>query len=477
MRPYVVLRYVGLILLLNAAFMFLSFFISLYNNDGGQIPLLLSGVLTSLFGLFPTIFVPKNIEIKTKEAYSIVVFSWLVSCLFGMLPFLLYGGEFSFVNAWFEVVSGYTTTGSTVLTDIESVPKGILFWRASTHWIGGVGIVLFALVVLPSLGKAKMIISRFEISSLAKENFHYKTRKTLHVILVVYLGLTLLQTVLLKVYGMSLFDAVTHTFATVATGGFSPKNLSVAYYDSFAIELIIMIFMFLSGIHFGLLFVTFALRKTNLFKSQIVRYYFFSMLAGVILVAINLKGNVYDSWFDAFRYSAFQVLSVGTTTGFANADSSVWPPFAIMLITFFTLQCACAGSTSGGLKVDRIVIFFQSLRRQFLKLQHPQAVIPVRINGQPIEDEAVDSALLFITFYIVIVFVTAVLLSALGVDTLTSFSASAATMGNVGPGFGSVGSMSNFTSIPDLGKFLLSINMLLGRLEIFGLLLILRLRS
>jgi len=337
--------------------------------------------------------------------------------------------------------------------------------------------VLFALVILPSLGKAKMIISRFEISSLAKENFHYKTRKTLHVILVVYLGLTILQTVLLKVYGMSLFDAVTHTFATVATGGFSPKNLSIAYYDSFAIELIIMIFMFLSGIHFGLLFVTFALRKANLFKSQIVRYYFFSMLAGVVLVAINLKGNVYDSWTDAFRYSAFQVLSVGTTTGFANADSSVWPPLSIMLITFFTLQCACAGSTSGGLKVDRIVIFFQSLRRQFLKLQHPQAVIPVRINGQPIEEESVDSALLFITFYIVIVFITAVLLSAMGIDTLTSFSASAATMGNVGPGFGAVGSMSNFASIPDLGKFLLSINMLLGRLEIFGLLLILRLRS
>mgnify|MGYP000852719984 CR=1 FL=1 len=477
MRPYVVLRYVGLILLLNAAFMFLSFFISLYNNDGGEIPLLLSGVLTSLFGLFPTIFVPKNIEIKTREAYSIVVFSWLVSCVFGMLPFLLYGGEFTIANAWFEVVSGYTTTGSTVLKDIEAVPKGILFWRASTHWIGGVGIVLFALVILPSLGKAKMIISRFEISSLAKENFHYKTRKTLHVILVVYLGLTILQTVLLKVYGMSLFDAVTHTFATVATGGFSPKNLSIAYYDSFAIELIIMIFMFLSGIHFGLLFVTFALRKANLFKSQIVRYYFFSMLAGVVLVAINLKGNVYDSWTDAFRYSAFQVLSVGTTTGFANADSSVWPPLSIMLITFFTLQCACAGSTSGGLKVDRIVIFFQSLRRQFLKLQHPQAVIPVRINGQPIEEESVDSALLFITFYIVIVFITAVLLSAMGIDTLTSFSASAATMGNVGPGFGAVGSMSNFASIPDLGKFLLSINMLLGRLEIFGLLLILRLRS
>lgn len=477
MRPQIIIRYIGLVLLLSAGLMFSSFLVSVYNRDSGQIPLLLSSILTSLIGVFPLVFVPPSNQISHKEGYVIVVLSWAFICFFGMLPYVIWGGEFSFVNAWFESVSGFTTTGSTILKDVEALPKGLLFWRSATHWLGGIGVILFMLVIVPALGKARMSLSRLEMSPLAKTNFHYKTNKTLRVVILVYLGLTLVETILLYVFGMSLFDAVTHTFGTVATGGFSPKNTSVGYYNSVSIEIIITVFMFLSGMHFGVLYSAFTFKRNKWYKSSIVKLYTFSILAGIILVAFNVWGEGYNTFPQALRQASFQVVSIATTTGYATADTTLWPPFSVMLLIFFTFQCACAGSTAGGIKVDRVVIFFQTLKRQVLKLQHPQAVIPVRFDGQPIDDETVDSVLLFIVLYILILFVTGLALTAMGVDITTAFSASAATISTVGPGFGEVGSASNFSMIPDLGKILLSLNMLLGRLEIFGLMLILFMKS
>jgi trk system potassium uptake protein TrkH len=457
--------------------MFASFLVSVYYADSGQIPLLLSCVLTGLTGVFPMVFVPSSGQISHKEGYVIVVASWILICFFGMLPYALWGGEFSMINAWFESVSGFTTTGSTILKDIEALPSGLLFWRSSTHWLGGIGIILFALVIVPSIGKVRMSLSRLEMSPLAKTNFHYKSNKTLKVVILVYLGLTVVQTILLYAFGMNLFDAVTHTFGTVATGGFSTRNASVGYYDSVAIELIITVFMFLSGMHFGILYVIFTFKNKKWYKSSIVQFYFFSIFIGIILVALNIWGKNYDTFPEAIRYSAFQVVSIATTTGYGTADSTLWPSFSVMLLIYFTFQCACAGSTAGGIKVDRVVIFFKSLKRQVLKLQHPQAVIPVRIDGLPIDDDTVESVLLFIVFYILILFVTGLALTAMNVDVMTAFSASAATISTVGPGFGEVGSASNYAMIPGLGKFLLSLNMLLGRLEIFGLMLLIYMKS
>ena len=322
-----------------------------------------------------------------------------------------------------------------------------------------------------------MSLSRLEMSPLAKSNFHYKSNKTLRVVILVYLGLTVAETILLYAFGMSLFDAVTHTFGTVATGGFSPKNASVGYYNSVAIEVIIIFFMFLAGMHFGVLYVIFTLKNQKWYKSSILQFYFFSILAGIVFVTLNTWGSNYDSFSEALRYSAFQVVSIATTTGYGTADTTLWPPFSIMLLMYFTFQCACAGSTAGGIKVDRVVIFFKSLKRQVLKLQHPQAVIPVRIDGQPIDDDTVDSVLLFIVLYILILFVNGLALTAMDVDITTAFSASAATISTVGPGFGEVGSASNYAIIPDFGKFLLTLNMLLGRLEIFGLVLLVYMKS
>lgn len=477
MRAQIIIRYIGLVFLFNALFLFLSLLISWYNSDMGILPLLYSSIFIALMGAFPLIFVPASGQINQNEGYTIVVLSWLLSCLIGTLPYILYGGEFNFTNAWFESVSGFTTTGSTVLIDVEALPKGILFWRASTHWIGGIGIVVFVMVVLPAIARAKISVSKFEMSSLAMENFNYRTKKVLQIIIWVYVGLTMAEVICLSIFGMPVFDAVCHSFATVATGGFSTKNLSIAYYNSWAIDITIIVFMVLSGIHFGLLYTTFLGDVKSLLKSEVVRFYILGMLVGIILIAINIYHYNYFTWSECFRYATFQVTSLATTTGFANADSNVWPGFSILLLLYFTLQCACAGSTAGGIKVDRVVILLKSLKRQIIRMVHPNAVVLVKLDNNPLKDDMIENAESYIIFYLLIVFFTTAVLAFLGVDLITSFSGSATAMGNVGPGFGQVYSLGNFSGIPGLGKWVLSVNMLLGRLEIYGLLLLFVIRS
>jgi trk system potassium uptake protein TrkH len=477
MRLPVVLRYVGFVLLINALFLLAAAMISLYDRDSALLPLLYAGIVTSLFGVFPLIFVPPTTSLTNKEGFIVVLSSWLLTCVAGVVPYVLWGGEFDLTNAWFESVSGFTTTGSSILTDVEALPRGLLFWRSSTHWIGGTGIIIFVLSVLPSMGRAGMILYRTEMSPLAADNFLFRTRRTLHILVSVYVGLTAAETVCLLICGLDLFDAVTQAFATIATGGFSTKNTSIAYFGSLPVEIVIMVFMVLSGIHFGVLFAAVSGKIEEVWKSPIVRYYLAALLIGVLLAAVDLHGNVYEDWGQAVRYASFQVISQGTSTGFATADSSGWPSFAQMLIIYFTLQCACAGSTSGGIKADRIAIFWKAVLRRIKSLQHPSAVITVKLNKISLPDDLVEVTLLFISLYLGIVFLTTLLLTFLGVDALTAFSGSTATMGGVGPGLGSVGSMGNYHAIPTLGKWALTANMLLGRLEIFSIIIFLMPRS
>ena len=477
MRPHIIFRYTGLILLFNAAFLLVSCLISAFYRDSAFLPLLYSAIIASLFGVFPFIFVPPATDITNKEGFIIVISGWIVSCLVGVLPYILWGGEFTLTNAWFESVSGFTTTGSSILTDIEALPLGLLFWRSATHWIGGIGIIIFALSVLPSMGRAGMLLYRTEMSPLAMENFHYRTKKTLQILVIVYVGLTLAESIALIICGMNWFDAVTHSFATIATGGFSPKNSSLAHYNSISIEMVVLVFMILSGLHFGLLFTAIRGKLSDAWNSSIIRYYFLALTIGVLVTTLNVHGRQFFDWAEALRYAAFQVVSLGTSTGFATTDTSGWSSFAQLVMIFFTLQCACAGSTSGGIKVDRIVIFWKGLVKRIAKMRHPHAVITAKINGVSIEDEVIEVTVLYITVYIGIVFLSSLIITALGVDTLSAFSGSAATMGNVGPGFGIVGSMNNFSQIPDAGKWVLTLNMLLGRLEIFGVILFVTARS
>jgi trk system potassium uptake protein len=477
MRVHVILRYLGLVFLLNAFFLFLSFLLAWHYNDSGFYALLYSTAVTFLMGVFPLIFVPPSSNLSQKEGYVVVVLSWILSCVVGTFPYVIWGGEFSFTNAWFESVSGFTTTGGTVLSDVEALPRSLLFWRASTHWIGGVGIVLFVLVILPSILKVKVSLYKFEMSSLAMDNFRFRARKVMSVVLWVYIGLTVAEIILLCLCGMGIFDAVCHSFATIATGGFSTKNMSISYFHSFPIELVIMVFMLLSGIHFGLLYSVFSGNVKALFRSEIVRFYLISTVIGIFIVALNVYGKNYDTLGESFRYASFQLISLSTSTGFATAGSEVWPPLAILVLIYFTMQTACSGSTAGGIKVDRILLFMKNIKRQMTKMMHPNAVIPIHIDGISVKDDVIESAVSFIVFYLFIVVISAALLCGMGVDILSAFSGAAACMGNVGPGFAHVSSLGNYSTIPEVGKWILSADMLLGRLEIYGLLMLFGLRS
>ena len=374
MRFSVILRYVGTVMLCLSAFMAVSAGISLVSNDTGFYPLLLSALLTLLLGAFPMIFVSKADSITTKEGFMIVVGSWVVSCVVGMFPYLIWGGEFSLVNAWFESVSGFTTTGASILTDIEALPQGLLFWRSATNWIGGVGVVMFALLVLPSLGTNKMALSGIELSSLAKDNYRYRTQMVVRILLAVYIGLTIIATLALKFVGMRWFDALNHAMSVVATGGFSTKNASVGFYDSPLIEWILIAIMFISSLHFGLIYSTLARKANNIFRSEVVRVYVAIIVGATLMIGASLYfAGTYDNLLTSLRQSVFQAVSLITTTGFATANTNLWTPFAIVILIILSIICGCAGSTSGGVKVDRILLYFKVLVARLRGQQHPNA--------------------------------------------------------------------------------------------------------
>ncbi|MBE0663427.1 MAG: TrkH family potassium uptake protein [Bacteroidales bacterium] len=477
MRPEIIIKFNGYVLLFNAVFLLLAASISFFNTETSALPLLFSGLICIIFGLFPFIFVEDQDDITFQEGLVIVASSWLITCLIGMLPYVMWGGEFSLINAWFESVSGFTTTGSSILNDIERLPGGLLFWRSSTHWIGGVGVIMFVLLILPHAASSRLTLLNAEMSELSKYNFRYKARKIIRILAIVYVGLTLAETLALFASGMTLFDAINHSFATIATGGFSTKNLSIAHFDNLGIEYILIFFMVLSGLHFGLLYRTFTFQKENIFTSATVRNFVFILFLGVILVSAKLYiTGVYDFW-NSIRYGAFQVVSLGTTTGFANADSAHWPAFTHIILIYFTIQCAMVGSTSGGLKFDRVLLFFKSLKKQLILLQHPKAVVVVKLNSRNISDNLEALTLVFIILYLFTLFMTTLVLTFFDVDLYTAFTASVATIGNVGPGFGEVSSLANYSTIPGIGKFMLSINMILGRLEIFNIIALLMIRK
>ena len=469
MRFSVILRYVGTVMLCLAAFMVVSAGISLASGDAGFYPLLLSALLTLLLGIFPMIFVPKTDSITNKEGFAIVVGSWLVACVVGMFPYLIWGGEFTFMNAWFESVSGFTTTGASVLKDIEALPQGLLFWRTITGWVGGVGVVMFALLILPSLGTNKMALSGIELSSLAKDNFRYRTQKLVKILLATYVGLTIAFSVFLKMSGMSWFDAVNHAMSACATCGFSTKNASVGFFDSPTIEWILMVAMFLSSIHFGLIYSTLTFKPKNIFRSEVVRVYAIIIVVSALAIGASLyTANLYSNLGTSCRESGFQVVSIISTTGFATVDTNLWTPFAMVTLIILSIICGCAGSTSGGAKVDRVLLYFKVLVARLRGQQHPSAVMRIRLDGVMQEERQVNAVTLFLTTYFCLIFIGMLSSTLFGMDLVTALSSTVACLGNVGPGFGDVGSLNNYADIPSYLKFQDSVLMLMGRVEIFG---------
>lgn len=479
MRIHVVIRYIGMVMQFIAAFMLAAAAVSMTNDyDSGYYPLLLSAFLTAILGTFPLIFVERVDEIKAKEGYAIVVGSWLVACIVGMFPYLIWGGEFSLVNAWFESVSGFTTTGASILNDIEFLPQGMLFWRSATAWIGGIGVVMFALVILPSIGHSRHMLSNVELSTIAKDNFHYRSKVIIRIIIFVYVGLTIITTLLLKYAGMGWYDAVNHGMSACSTCGFSTKNASVSFFDSQSIELIMMGAMVLAGIHFGILYATITGKRNNIFRSEIVRTYILSMAIISVVIAISLWSNsIYPSFGEALRHSSFQVASITTTSGFATADTNLWTPLAILLLVYCSIICACAGSTSGGMKVDRLLLSTKIIRSRIKMQQHPNAIIRTKVDGIVQDNGTLSLITTFIVAYMLLVLIGTVIYTMFGCDLMTGLTAAISCTSNVGPGFGEIGSLDNYADMPAVLKITSSLLMLIGRLEIFGFIQLLFIKS
>lgn len=465
---------VGKALLVSALFMFLSMIVSIVNGrDEAFGPLLISFIITLLVGAFPFIFVRGRQPLTLKDGFLTIVLSWLLSFIFGMLPYVLYGGEFTFINAWFESVSGFTTTGSTILNDIEALPKGLLFWRSSTHFIGGLGVVVFLLLVIPDASPYRLKLTNMEMSSLSKEGYRYKSSKVVWIITTVYVSLTTAILLSLWAAGMPFFDALNHAFSIAATGGFSTRNLSIGAYGSDTINFIVLFFMALCAMHFGLIYAVFATRSFKPFKNSVTAYYFGSIAVMSLLIMFSLltEGG-YDSFGRAVMDSTFTVVSYMSTAGFAICDNAEWPWLAAVVLLFASFQCGCAGSTTGGIKVDRILIAFKAISNEIKHRLHPSSVSHTRLSGHHLADGAVSAVLMYIVVYFVVIFISIIAVMLCGCEATEAVSGVIASVGSVGPGLGELGCLDNYSAQPAMAKFIYAFDMFLGRVEIYPVLVV-----
>lgn len=465
---------VGKALLVSALFMFLSMIVSIVNGrDEAFGPLLISFIITLLVGAFPFIFVRGRQPLTLKDGFLTIVLSWFLSFIFGMLPYVLYGGEFTFINAWFESVSGFTTTGSTILNDIEALPKGLLFWRSSTHFIGGLGVVVFLLLVMPDASPYRLKLTNMEMSSLSKEGYRYKSSKVVWIITTVYVSLTTAILLSLWAAGMPFFDALNHAFSIAATGGFSTRNLSIGAYESDTINFIVLFFMALCAMHFGLIYAVFATRSFKPFKNSVTAYYFGSIAVMSLLIMFSLltEGG-YDSFGRAVMDSTFTVVSYMSTAGFAICDNAEWPWLAGVVLLFASFQCGCAGSTTGGIKVDRILIAFKAISNEIKHRLHPSSVSHTRLSGHHLADGAVSAVLMYIVVYFVVIFISIIAVMLCGCEATEAVSGVIASVGSVGPGLGELGCLDNYSAQPAMAKFIYAFDMFLGRVEIYPVLVV-----
>ncbi|MCQ2157433.1 MAG: TrkH family potassium uptake protein [Bacteroidales bacterium] len=464
-------RNVGFALLVSALFMLLSVGISVLDGDSAFEPLLISFLITFVIGIFPFIFVRKTSQISLKDGYMIIVLSWVLSFIFGMLPYALWGGPFTLANAWFESVSGFTTTGATILDDIEALPRSLLFWRSSTHFIGGLGVVVFLLLVIPDSNPMRLRLTNMELSSLSKGGYSTRANRTVYIFAYVYLAIAVLSFLSFLLAGMDAFDAVCHAFSVCATGGFSTRNLSIASFDSTTIEVIALVFMLLSSLHFGLLFLAVVNKSLKPLNNSVLKFYLLMLFIISLGVGLSLKfKGVEQSFGDALWKGTFQTVSAASTTGFAITDNSTWPYLPSALLMVMAVMCGCAGSTSGGLKADRILVLFKTIRCRLGRTLYPSSVNEVRLGSRLLRDEEVAPHILFVAFYLIVIAVSTLLVMILGLDGDYSLFGSIVSLGNVGPAIRDLGYMGSFNSIPASVKLVFSFNMFLGRVEIYPVL-------
>ncbi len=482
----IIANLMGVLLLFNGGFMLLSSLVSLLTHDGVTFELTLSAFFVLFLGVFIMLLSRNHTkQIQKREGYIIVSFGWVLMSLSGMLPYLFTGVIPDISSAFFETMSGYTTTGSTILNDIESVPKGILFWRSTTHWIGGMGIIVLAIAILPLLGIGGMQLFAAEAPGPSSDKLHPRITDTAKRLWFIYVGYTLAETILLSVAGMSFFDAINHAMSTLSTGGFSTKNNSVAHWNNTPIiQYIITFFMLIAGTNFVLSYFAFTGKIRKIFRDQEFKFLMTFIGISTFIVALVLYNNVdltlssfdhpqiFGTLESSFRHAFFQVVAVITTTGFVTADFTAWTPF--LTIVFFGLMFmgGSAGSTSGGVKGVRHMLMIKSGFLEFKRALHPNAILQPRHNGSILKEEVVYNIYAFFILYLLSFIFGALVFGALGLDFESAIGVAASSLGNVGPALGSYGPAFSYSELPEFGKWWASFLMLLGRLELFTVLIL-----
>ena len=466
-----VLSILGNVVKYMVALLFVPLLIALYYGEGDA----KSFLLTILIGA-PIGFILSNIKaekkaIYAKEGFLIVGFAWIIISAIGALPFVISGAIPSFIDAFFETVSGFTTTGATILTAIEGLPKGILFWRSFTHWIGGMGFLIFMLALIPSLGSNSIHLLKAESPGPSPGKIVPKIKETAKILYLIYFALTLIEGILLMCAGMNLYDAVIHAMGTAGTGGFSNMNASIAAFNSPAIEWIITIFMLIFGINFALYFQILKGNFKGFFKNEELRYYLLIILSAFILITVNIISLNGGDIILSVRQSDFQVSSIVTSTGFATVDFNFWPTLSKLIIVMLMFVGAMAGSTGGGIKTVRIVIMLKAIKREINKIIHPKRVNSVKIDGKTVDEDIIHGVFLFIGAYIIISLIAIFIISFDNFDVVTTVTSVITTMSNIGPGLQVVGPAGNFAAFSPLSKLVLSFCMLAGRLEIYPMLI------
>lgn len=468
-----IIRIIGVLLLLETVMFICCSGVSWYYGESDIVDFWKAGAVTAGAGLLlAALGKGGERQLTRRDGYVLVSFAWIAFSLFGMLPFYIGGHIPDITNAFFETMSGFSSTGATILDNIESLPHGILFWRSMTQWIGGLGIIMFTIAVLPIFGVSGLQVFAAEASGPTHDKVHPRIGITAKWIWSIYAGITGLLVVLLMIGGMGWFDSICHAFATTGTGGFSTKQASVAYYNSPYIEYVISIFMFISGINFTLLLLFVNRKFGKCISNAELKWYFWSVVSFTAVIATTLYYTSPMNAEESFRKSLFQVTSLHTSTGFATDDYMLWPPVLWGLLTIIMIMGACAGSTTGGLKCIRMVILTKVSRNEFKHIIHPNAILPVRINKQVLPSSTVSTVLAFCFIYLVIIIISTLLMMAMGIGFEESIGCVISSIGNMGPGLGECGPAYSWSALPIAAKWLLAFLMLLGRLELFTVLLL-----
>lgn len=446
--------------------------VAISQNEFSVLPSFIIPMISSwIFLFFVNIFLrKKKIELRTKSTFLIVASAWLSTSIFGAIPLILSGATVSWTDAIFESVSGFSTTGATIFSDVESLPRSINLWRCTMHWLGGMGIVALTVALLPLIGVGGFQLIKAETTGPEKSKITPKITTTAKTLWLIYFILTVIQTILLSIFGMDFVDALSHSFATLGTGGFSTKNSSIGYYNSTSIDIICIVFMFLAGINFSLYFYAISRKFNEIRNNSELKTYIGIFITASLLIAINIQ-NIYGSFFEGVRYAFFQTATILTTTGFGTADFTSWPSFSQFVIFILYFIGGCSGSTGGGIKVIRWVVLFKQVNNETKRILHPHGVFSIRLDNRPGRHDIVYNVAAFMTTYTLLVAITTMFGCIANLDLFTAFTGSLSMVGNIGPGFGSLGPSFNYSNLPDFLKWWYSFAMLAGRLELYTIII------